>query len=347
MQVKEKVLIAMSGGVDSTLTAYTMQQAGYDVLGVTIKFFPEQEQAVADGEKAAKELGVEWYYADYTHYFREDVIDYFIDTYKQGKTPNPCSRCNRHAKMNYLYREMKSHCATKIATGHYARKVMYNDQWRIAKGLDPTKDQSYYLSLIEQRQIDVLEFPLGGLNKTDVKAKAAELGLSVAEKKESQDICFLMDHDYREFLDKNIDLSTVKTGWFIKDGKKIKEHKGIIYYTVGQRRGLDIGGYPEPVFVKEINPETGDIIISEKDGVTGKGVKLENCEFPDNQERIFRAEVKVRYRMAPIGCLVEIQPGKRATVLFDVPEFAPTPGQVSTIYINDIVIGGGYIAEVF
>lgn len=345
--MKEKVLIAMSGGVDSTLTAYTMLKAGYDVLGVTIRFFPEQDQAVADGEKAAKELGVNWYCADYSHFFKEDVIDYFINTYMQGKTPNPCSTCNRHAKMNYLFREMQAHCASKIATGHYARKVMYEDRWHVAKGLDPKKDQSYYLSLLEQRQLDVLEFPLGGLEKTAVKARAAELGLSVAEKKESQDICFLMNGDYRDFLEKHVDMSRVKQGWFVKDGQRIKEHKGIIYYTVGQRRGLDMGGFPEPIFVKDINPETGDITISEKSGVTGKSVKLENCEFPDTHDRLFRAQVKVRYRMNPIGCSVEIQPGRRATVLFDTPEFAPAPGQVATVYVDDVVIGGGYIAEVF
>lgn len=345
--MKEKVLIAMSGGVDSTLTAYTMLKAGYDVLGVTIRFFPEQDQAVADGEKAAKELGVNWYCADYSHFFKEDVIDYFINTYMQGKTPNPCSTCNRHAKMNYLFREMQAHCASKIATGHYARKVMYEDRWHVAKGLDPKKDQSYYLSLLEQRQLDVLEFPLGGLEKTAVKARAAELGLSVAEKKESQDICFLMNGDYRDFLEKHVDMSRVKQGWFVKDGQRIKEHKGIIYYTVGQRRGLDMGGFPELIFVKDINPETGDITISEKSGVTGKSVKLENCEFPDTHDRLFRAQVKVRYRMNPIGCSVEIQPGRRATVLFDTPEFAPAPGQVATVYVDDVVIGGGYIAEVF
>lgn len=344
--MKTKVLVAMSGGVDSTLTAHMMKEQGYEVQGVTIKFFEGQEQALADGEKAAKELGIPWYAADYTQFFKDDVISYFIRTYKLGKTPNPCAWCNRNAKLNYLFREMKSNCCEKIVTGHYARKIPFGEGFRIAKGADSSKDQSYYLSLLKACQIEVVEFPLGGMVKTDVKAKAAELGLSVAEKAESQDICFLMGEDYGDFLDRHIAPETVKKGWFILNGKRLKEHKGIIYYTVGQRRGLDIG-YHEPLFVKSIDARSGDIILSDKESVTGRGVKLMECEFPSDHDRIFRAEVKVRYRMAPVGCLVEIQPSQTATVLFDRPEFAPTPGQVACIYKDNSVIGGGFIGDVF
>lgn len=344
--MKTKVLIAMSGGVDSTLCAHMMKEQGYDVTGVTIKFFDEQEQAIADGEKAAKELGINWYYADYTKFFHEDVISYFVRTYKMGRTPNPCCHCNRHAKFNYLFREMKTSQCEKIVTGHYANKVMYNGNWHASKGLDAKKDQSYYLSLLKSFQVEVIEFPLGGLDKETVKAKAAELGLSVAEKKESQDICFLMDGDYRDFLEQRLSPENIKKGWFILNGKRIKEHKGIIYYTVGQRKGLEIG-YHEPLFVKHIDAKSGDILLSDKENVTGRGVKLQFCEFPGDHDRIFRAQVKIRYRMAPVDCMVEIQPSDTATILFDNPEFAPTPGQVACVYNNDIVVGGGYIAEVF
>lgn len=344
--ILEKVLIAMSGGVDSTLTAHMMKEKGYDVVGCTIKFFDEQEQAVADGEKAAKELGIKWFYADYTSYFKEDVIAYFVRTYVQGRTPNPCAHCNRHAKFNYLYREMKSIGASKIATGHYARKVRVGDRYYFAKGMDIRKDQSYYLTLLKDFQREVIEFPLGELEKTEVKAKAAELGLSVAEKEESQDICFLMGGDYREYLENKLGKDSIKKGWFIKDGEKFAEHQGIIYYTIGQRKGLGIG-YHEPLFVRHIDAETGNIELSDKAGVQGRGVKVKGCIFPEDHDRVFRAEVKIRYRMAPVGCMVEIQPNGRATILFDEPEFAPTPGQIACVYENDIVLGGGYIDSVF
>ena len=344
--MKTKVLIAMSGGVDSTLSAHMMREQGYDVTGVTIKFFEEQDQGLADGEKAAKELGIKWYAADYTKFFHEDVISYFVRTYKLGKTPNPCCHCNRHAKFNYLFKEMKTNQCEKIVTGHYANKVLIDGYWHAAKGLDPKKDQSYYLSLLQSYQLEVIEFPLGGFSKDVVKEKAAQLGLSVADKKESQDICFLMNGDYRDFLEQRLSQDTIKKGWFIFNGKKLKEHKGIIYYTVGQRKGLDIG-YHEPLFVKQIDAQSGDVILSDKENVTGRGVKVKDCQFAENQQRMFRAEVKVRYRMEPIGCLVEIQPSNKATILFDEPEFAPTPGQVACLYDGDMVIGGGYIESVF
>ncbi|ADD69035.1 tRNA(5-methylaminomethyl-2-thiouridylate)-methyl transferase [Denitrovibrio acetiphilus DSM 12809] len=344
--MKEKVLIAMSGGVDSTLTAHIMKEKGYDVIGCTIKFFDEQTEALHDGEKAAKELGIDWYYADYTDYFKEDVISYFIRTYIQGRTPNPCAHCNRHAKFNYLFREMKSKGATKIATGHYAGKVKVGEKYFFKKGQDVRKDQSYYLCLLKDHQREVIEFPLGEMEKTDVKAKAAELGLSVADKDESQDICFLKGGDYRDFLESKIDKDSIKKGWFIKDGEKFKEHEGIIYYTIGQRKGLGIG-YHEPLFVKHIDAESGNIILGNKDEVTGTGVKVHDFVFPDDHDRVFRAEVKVRYRMAPVPCMVEIHPGNTATILFDRPEFAPTPGQIACVYENDLVTCGGYIESVF
>lgn len=343
--MKEKVLIAMSGGVDSTLSAHIMKEQGYDVTGVTIRFFEEQNQAVADGEKAAKELGINWYTADYSSYFKEDVIAYFVRTYMQGRTPNPCAHCNRHAKFNYLFREMKAQGAEKIVTGHYAKKVQIGENFFFAKGEDVRKDQSYYLCLLKDYQRAVIEFPLGSLTKTEVFAKAAELGLSVADKEESQDICFLQNGDYRDYLESKVGKDAVKKGWFIKDGKKFKQHEGIIYYTVGQRKGLGIGWH-EPLFVKSIDGSTGDIVLCGKDEVTGRGVKVHDLVFPEGHDRIFRAEVKIRYRMSPVKCLVEVQPDNKATILFDEPEFAPTPGQIACIYENDVVVGGGYIHSV-
>jgi len=344
--LKEKVLVAMSGGVDSTLVAHMMKEQGHDVIGCTIKFFDGQDDAIRDGEKAAKELGIDWYWADYTNFFKDDVINYFIRTYIQGKTPNPCAHCNRHAKFNYLFREMKAKGATKIATGHYAGKIKVGEKFFFTKGLDVKKDQSYYLCLLKDYQREVVEFPLGNMEKSDVKAKAAELGLSVAEKDESQDICFLKGGDYRDFLEAKLGKDSIKKGWFIKDGKRFKKHDGIIYYTIGQRKGLGIG-YHEPLFVKHIDAESGDIIVCDKTEVTGRGVKVIDLVYPEDHDRVFRAEVKIRYRMTPTPCMVEIHPDNKATILFDDPEFAPTPGQIACIYEDNQVTCGGYIQDVF
>jgi len=220
------------------------------------------------------------------------------------------------------------------------------DKYYFAKGLDVKKDQSYYLCLLKDYQREVIEFPIGEMDKTEVKALAAKLGLSVAEKKESQDICFLQGRDYRQFLEDKLDKSAIKKGWFIKDGERLKEHDGIIYYTIGQRKGLGIG-YHKPLFVKSIDAETGDVEVSSKDEVQGRGVKVHDFVYPEDHDRIFNAEVKIRYRMAPVPCKVEIHPDNKATILFDKPEFAPTPGQIACIYENDMVTCGGYIQSVF
>lgn len=217
-----------------------MKEQGYDVIGVTIKFFfDEQEDAVIEGEKAAKELGIDWYWADYTDYFKDDVMSYFIRTYMQGKTPNPCAHCNRHAKFNYLFREMKAQGASKIITGHYARKVQIGDHFYFKRGLDPKKDQSYYLTLLKDYQREVIEFPLGEMDKADVKAKAVQLGLSVAEKDESQDICFLMDGDYRDFLEAKLGKDSIKKkAGSSKTVKNSKSIKGLYTIPLDRGRGL-------------------------------------------------------------------------------------------------------------
>jgi tRNA-specific 2-thiouridylase len=344
--MKEKLLIAMSGGVDSTTCAMLMKEQGHDVTGVTLQFFEGQDKALADAEKSAKEIGINWYAADYRKFFDEDVISYFIRTYKLGKTPNPCSFCNHNAKFNYLYREMKNSGCSQIVSGHYARIIEINGVKHVAMGLDSNKDQSYYLSLMEPYQLEVLKFPLGEMTKVQTRELARRFGLSVADKKDSQEVCFLKGGDYRDFLKTKLKDKDIQKGNFILDDKPIKEHDGIVYYTVGQRRGLSIG-YHEPLYVHSIDPSSGNIRLGKKEEAAYKGVKLKECEFVNKDTLIRRAEARLRYRMKNAPCLLEVLPDAKAVLLFDEPQFSPAPGQVAAVYDGEVLLGGGFIESVF
>ena len=343
---KKKIIVAMSGGVDSSYVAALMAEKGFDVTGVTLKMYEGQDAPLEDAEKVAKHLGIKWRWADYSSEFSRDIMSYFIKTYKQGLTPNPCCYCNRHGKFNYLYSEMMSAGAERIAAGHYASVKRYRGHNFISKALDETKDQSYYMCLLAERQIDILDLPLGTMLKEDVRREALSLGIPVAEKKDSQEICFLEDEDYRDYLRRKIPASDIKKGRFILNGKDMGEHDGILFYTIGQRRGLGIG-YKEPLYVKHIDAETGNITLGVKNEIYNRGVRLEGCSFITLRKRIFRAHAKLRYRMKAESCLVEIQPEGRTTILFDEPQSAAAPGQVACIYDKDRVVGGGFITESF
>lgn len=344
--MKEKVMVAMSGGVDSTTCAMLMLEQGYDVTGVTLHLFNGQEKALEDAEKCAKQLGIKWYAADYRKFFAEDVISYFIRTYKLGKTPNPCCHCNHNAKFNYLHKEMLAKGCSSIVSGHYARIVDKDGKKLVAKGLDSKKDQSYYLCLMEPYQLDVIRFPLGEMTKDQTRLLARNYGLEVADKKDSQDVCFLMGADYREFLRDKVKEKDLSKGSFILNGKPIKEHEGIIFYTVGQRKGLGIG-HSCPLYVSEIIPETSSVVLTEKEPIAKRGVKLKECVFADKSKYIRRVKARLRYRMQEAPCLLEILPEGKAVLFFDEPQSAPAPGQVAAIFDEDVIVGGGFIDSVF
>ncbi|MBZ4643008.1 MAG: mnmA [Deferribacteraceae bacterium] len=343
--MKERVVVAMSGGVDSSLSAYLMKEKGYEVIGITLKLFEGQEKYLTDAEKMAQEIGIKWYMADYSEDFKRDIINYFISTYRKGKTPNPCAFCNRFGKFNFLHNEMLKYDATKIVTGHYARKVYTDGKYYIAKGLDRKKDQSYYLTLLENYQIEKIEFPLGEIDKITTRNLAQKYGLSVHNKKDSQEVCFLEGGDYRDYLKSKINQNNFKKGNFIFEGRILGRHEGIELYTVGQRKGLGLS-YHEPLYVKKLDPKTNDIELCRKDGGNVKGVKLKDTVF-QTDKKIFKAKAKLRYRMKEADCLVEIHPENRAFLLFDEPQSFPAPGQIAGIYEGDILLGGGFIEDFF
>lgn len=341
----ERVIVAMSGGVDSSVTAMLARDAGCHVIGITLKMFDSKVPFWIDAEKTASSLGVEWHLVDYSETFSKDVISYFIREYKEGRTPNPCSKCNQVAKTRYLFDQLQRFDANRIYTGHYANTVEINGQTFIAKGESVEKDQSYYLALIEPFHANFLRFPLGRYLKPYVREIAEKNHIPVADKKDSQEVCFLEGGDYRDYLKPYA--SKWLKGNIILDGKIIGENKGIHNYTVGQRRGLEIS-HSEPLYVKEVNAKTGDVTLDIKKYVFAKGVSLRDCSFYPSVPYISKKfTAKLRYRMKEEPCIFEQAPNGKCNLLFDKPQFAPTPGQTAAIYDGDTILGGGTIDNIF
>ncbi|MCX8084243.1 MAG: tRNA 2-thiouridine(34) synthase MnmA [Calditerrivibrio sp.] len=342
----KRVVLAMSGGVDSSLSVYLLKSQGFEVIGVTFKMFQGQEKYLLDAEKVAGSFGIKWECLDKSLEFNETVVSYFINSYRKGFTPNPCAYCNRNAKFYFLFNELQKHDADFIATGHYARVADVAGQKFIQKGKDTKKDQSYYLALIRPELTDRLIFPLGNYTKEQVRLLAKEIGLSVAEKKDSQEVCFLEGGDYRAYLRRMIDKAKIKVGDFVYNGQVIGKHEGIEFYTVGQRRGLGIG-YHLPLYVKKIDPESNTIYLTDNNRDGGRAVGLKDCNWFGEPKKLFYASARLRYKMKDAKALVEILPDNKAHLLFDTIQPFPAPGQMAAVYKDDILLGGGFIERVF
>ncbi len=338
----ERVAIALSGGVDSSVAAYLLKEKGFDVIGITLKLH-EDEGYIEDAKRVAERLSIPLYIFDHTEEFKKTVIDYFFETYKKGKTPNPCVYCNRFAKFKFLIEKAESLGIKTVATGHYAKKGNLNGHHVICKSHNPNKDQSYFLSFLEEEQIKKLIFPLEEIgSKFYTRKIAKKLGLPTAKKKESYEVCFIKG-DYRSTLLK--EYPNYGIGYFILDGKRIKKHKGIFNYTVGQRKGLKVP-YSEALYVEKIDPETFDIMLSTKDRVCKKSVVVRKVNeiFVPGME--FKATAKLRSMMVDEPCSVYVDKN-RFILEFDKKQFAPAPGQVACVYLNDCVILSGFIEESF
>lgn len=352
---QKKVLIGMSGGVDSSVAAALLKEQGYKVIGATMRLWTYSdsdtahegccaESAVEDARRVCDKLGIDFYVMNFKDLFREKVVDNFVDEYTHGRTPNPCIQCNKHLKFDALLKKALAMDIDYIATGHYAKiEKDENGKYTLKKSAAAKKDQSYVLYNFTQQQLAHTLMPLGGYNKDEVRAMAEKYGLAVANKPDSQEICFVEDDDYAKFI---IDYAayTPKTGDILNtNGEKIGEHRGLIYYTIGQRKG--IGAYGRPMFVKEIDAENNTITLGEKgmefsDELTACDVNFISGEFPKTPIKI---QAKVRYQAPPAEATLCPLENGNVKITFPTPQRAITPGQAVVFYDNDIVLGGGTV----
>lgn len=354
---KERVLLAMSGGVDSTVAAWILQQAGHEVLGVTFRFWNENDDFsnakipgyIKEASLAAKKLGVDHLVIDKRKEFKSIVVKYFIQSYMKGETPFPCAVCNPALKWKSLANTADQYQCTSISTGHYAGIHQDNDKIYIRKALDETKDQSFFLWNLPWEYLGRAVFPLGGLQKNQVKALAEKIGLkSFSDKKESTGICFLSDPDYRKFLEKLRTQGHIEyqPGQFLDDGGcELGNHAGYPLYTVGQRRGLGVH-LNKAMYVSDILPESNKVVLSPREKLYKSSFSIAGCCFVTPGE-IEKKEliVKIRYRKQENRCQVKLTGQGMAMVLLKEPLHMIAPGQTAVFYDGDIVVGGGFILK--
>ena len=347
---KQKVVVGMSGGVDSSVTAYLLQKQGYEVLGVTMRMWQEKEteqnQAVQDAQKVAEKLGISHTVLDFQNQFREQVVSYFIESYEKGLPPKPCIMCNRHIKWEALLEYAAQVGADAIATGHYAniQKHPQTGRYTICVSDAKEKDQTYALYRLTQEQLQKTMMPLGGYEKAYVREIAQNIGEFIAQKGDSQDICFIPDGDYAAFLDRMCGKSE-KTGEFVDlEGNPLGKHKGLRYYTVGQRKGLGIA-FGKPMYVYGLDPQQNEVVLCENEQLFSRTVYAHqiNCMSVPAFTEGMRLHAKIRYshKMAP--CSVRMVAEDILECTFDTPQRAVTPGQALVLYDGAYLAGGGEI----
>ncbi len=347
-----KIAVAMSGGLDSSFAAYLLRNKGYEIVGLHMllpKICSNDEQKHDDLEKVAKFLNIEIRKLDFKSEFTSKVINYFCEVYSRGKTPNPCAICNKYIKFGLLLDEAQKNGAEFLATGHYAKTVFYERKnlFFIEKGVDKIKDQSYFLSLLTQNQISKIKFPLGELTKKEVFDLAQKVKLPVSEKKESQEICFIPNNEYRDALKKLGAAQKSLPGKIVlSSGEQVGVHDGIINFTIGQRKG--IGAHSKKMYVKEILPETNQIIIGEDSELFAKKCLVKNINWLDpeiSKQKSVHFKAKIRYRNLEQNAEI-LNDGNESVVIFDKPQRAITPGQIMAFYDGERVVGGGFIENV-
>ncbi len=353
---KDRIVVAMSGGVDSSVAAAMIVEDNLEAVGITMRLYstPQTQYKKSccspddlfDARTVADQLGMPFYVANYEKEFQERVIDYFVDEYRRGRTPNPCVACNNHLKFDVLLERSLKLGAKYLATGHFARIDRSGEVPIMRKGLDDSKDQSYFLFGIPREALSRILFPLGEMTKEEVREKAREMGLETAEKAESQEICFVTGASYKDFVAKRLAEEEKTPGMIVlQDGTPVGPHDGIHNFTVGQRKGLG-GGFSEPHFVTSIRPEDGTVVIGTKLRLLADGLRAVDCNWLsfEKPEPEMECEVRIRYRSKPVPCVVRMVENV-AEVEFKTSQRAVTPGQAAVFYRGDEVLGGGWISE--
>ena len=355
----EKTLIAMSGGVDSSVVAALLSESSEELVGVTMRVWDAPAGALAppnsccsaddtdDARRVAHALGIPHYTLNVKEDFKEKVVDYFVDEYLKGRTPNPCILCNQAVKFDYLFRKGASFGATKVATGHYARIGEYNNRPALFRGLDKEKDQSYFLFSIDRERLSDILFPLGGFTKEETRAIAKKHGLLTAKKAESQEICFVPDNDYKNLVRQVAGDDVFSTGEIISaGGVTLGRHKGYPAYTVGQRRGLGIS-HKTPLYVTGVDPEANQVIVGEKDELMGRALLASNVNWLVPKEEALELDTTARLRHGHKDAKAEVKEegDDSIVVTFVEKQLAITPGQAVVFYHGDLVLGGGWIEK--
>lgn len=351
------VVVAMSGGVDSSVAAALLVEAGYRVTGVMMRLWSEETMAggahnrcctpdqMADARRIASKLGIPFFVLDTKQVFRQRIVQFFIDQHTDGMTPNPCLECNRQIRFDFLQQHALSLGGDYLATGHYAR-IGRDDQNRfmLLTGLDPAKDQSYVLSVMGQSQLEHALFPVGEFEKPEVRRIAERFDLPTASKQDSQDLCFLGDGDYRRFLRDQAPERMMPGPIVRRDGAVVGEHGGLANYTIGQRKGLGVFA-AEPLYVIAMNPASNVLVVGTADELGGRELTARRVNWVSGEtpEAPFRAEVKIRYKARPAAATVEPLGLDRMRIVFDEPLRDITPGQGAVVYQGEQCLGGGII----
>ena len=355
MDKNSKIAVAMSGGVDSGVSALLIKRAGYDVFGATMRLYSpcgqpsSAEQDIADAKALCSSIGIDYRVYDFTDKFRSKVINDFITTYIEGGTPNPCIVCNKHLKFGALLDGALNDGASGIATGHYA--IIERDatgRALLRKAKDITKDQTYVLWSLDQRQLSHTIFPLGEYTKAQIREIAAENGLINAHKSDSQDICFVPDGDYAAFIHRESGYESTEGDYIDIEGNVIGRHKGIIHYTIGQRKGLGIS-MGRHIFVKEKNAANNTVTLSDEEYIFSNRIVLSNVNLIpfDKINSPIRVEAKIRYSQKVCPAIAEQTGDDEITLIFDTPQRAAAIGQSAVMYDGDYVIGGGIIKKAY